>query len=118
MNRTEAIRQIRRILLLAASKRSVTRNEAQLSLPLAFGDSSRGPEDLPALSELLHAFALELVCLVQMEQWGLVCSPLSEQKRRLKIGGAPALRFLHEWRNGASSAVSPELPMLPMLTEK
>ena len=117
MNRTEAIRQIRRILLLAASKRSVTRNEAQLSLPLAFGDSSRGPEDLPALSELLHAFALELVCLVQMEQWGLVCSPLSEQKRRLKIGGAPALRFLHEWSNGASSAVSPELPMLPMLTE-
>src|SRR5690606_12672707 len=52
LNRTEAIRQIRRILLLAASKRSVSRSAAQRSLPLALGEPSRDPGDLPALSAL------------------------------------------------------------------
>ncbi|MCA9729433.1 MAG: N-6 DNA methylase, partial [Candidatus Eisenbacteria bacterium] len=119
MNRTDAIRQIRRILLLAASKRSLVRNEAQLALPLGLSDpDTTGPDDLPVLSDLLHAFALELVCLVQMEQWGVVCSPLSEQKRRLKIGGAPALRLLQEWNQVPTSAgPAVDLDTLPLLGE-
>ena len=101
MKREDTVHQIRRVLLLAAGRRDAPDSGGQLELPLGVSpEPGAGPEvgGLEGLGDLLHELALELVWLIQMEDGGLVESPLQEGRRRLRLGSVPGLRLVEEWK--------------------
>jgi len=100
----QTLEQVRRILLLMAGGRRRRRGDPEsLQLELPFFDLAPAPteEDAPPelaeTNERLHALALELVLLMQMEIAGLVATPLAEGRKRLRLGSLPSLRLLEEW---------------------
>ena len=112
MKREDTVHQIRRVLLLAAGRRDVPGSSGQLELPLdlTVPSTSLADEDgLGGVGNLLHALALELVLLIQMEDGGLIRSPLQEGRRRLRLGSVPGLRLLEEWNH---ARVGDPLPSL------
>lgn len=113
MKREETVHQVRRILLLAAGRRDAPESGGQLALSLGMPSSEAIDAVEGGLDEvgaLLHELALELVWLVQMEDAGIVESPLQEGRRRLRLGASPGLRLTEEWRRPRPAA--PAVPDL------
>lgn len=112
LNRTDALNQIRRTLLLGARQGTPKANAGQFELALlgepagaSTSPASPGDPDLQRMGSQLHDFLLELLLAIQMEVHGLVESPLQQRRRRIRLGSAPPLRCLHEWKPGSPAPV-------------
>ncbi len=116
----QTLDQVRRILLLmAGGRRRLRRRDEADSRQLEFSffndlpavATEPEPEEsdarLALMNERIHALATELLLLMQMETAGLVATPLSEGRKRLRLGSLPSLRVLEEWSRAPALAEAP-----------